>query len=112
MYFAPQNLKPGCGPGSAKIMPAIRIFCFEGHSASRCSITSKTFFHKLPSRGLLQAFWGGQSWADTALIHQVVGRVYSVMRLAMADHRLARQIPQRRCNIFLYYCVVIMITDT
>jgi len=33
-----QTLKPGYGPGSAKIVSAIRIFCFEGHTASRCSI--------------------------------------------------------------------------
>jgi len=39
-----QTLKPGYGPDSAKIVAAIRIFCFEGHLASRCSITSKTFF--------------------------------------------------------------------
>ena len=42
MYFSPQTLKPGYGPDSANIVSAIRIFCFEGHSASRCSITSKT----------------------------------------------------------------------
>jgi len=35
----PQTLKPGYGPGSAKIVSAIRIFCFEGHTSSRCSIT-------------------------------------------------------------------------
>ena len=44
MYLPPQTLKPGYGPDSAKIASAIRIFCFEDHSASRCSITSKTFF--------------------------------------------------------------------
>jgi len=44
MYFAPQTLKPGYRPDSAKIVFAIKVFCFEGHSASRCSITSKTFF--------------------------------------------------------------------
>ena len=39
MYFAPRTfLKAGYGPGSAKIVSAIRIFCFEGHSATRCSI--------------------------------------------------------------------------
>jgi len=35
----PQTSKPGYGSGSAKIMSAIRIFCFEDHTASRCSIT-------------------------------------------------------------------------
>jgi len=39
MYFVPQTLKPVYGPGSAKILSAIRIFCFEGHSDSRCHIT-------------------------------------------------------------------------
>jgi len=29
----PQTLKPGYGPGSAKIVSAIRIFCFEGYSS-------------------------------------------------------------------------------
>jgi len=38
MCFAPQTLKPGYGPDSAKIVSVIKIFCFEGHSASRCSI--------------------------------------------------------------------------
>jgi len=28
---------------------------------------------------------------------------------AMADYRLARQMPQRYCNTFFYYCVAIMI---
>jgi len=37
MYFASQTLEPGYGPGSAKIVSAIRIFCFEGHSVRRCS---------------------------------------------------------------------------
>jgi len=32
MHFAPQTSKPDCGPGSAKIVSAIRVFCFEGHS--------------------------------------------------------------------------------
>jgi len=36
MYFAPQTLKTGYGPGSARIVSAIRIFCVEGHSAIRC----------------------------------------------------------------------------
>jgi len=44
VYFGPQILKPGYRPGSAKIVSAIRIFCFEGHSVSRCSKTSKTSF--------------------------------------------------------------------
>jgi len=43
MYFAPQTSKPGYRPSSAKIVSAIRIFCFEVYSASRCSITSKLF---------------------------------------------------------------------
>ena len=37
--YSPQTLKPGYRPGSAKIVSAIRIFCFEVHSTSRCSIT-------------------------------------------------------------------------
>jgi len=51
LYLAPQTLKPGYGPGSAKIVSAIRIFCLEGHLASRCSMTSKTFFYKSPLGG-------------------------------------------------------------
>jgi len=48
--FSPQTLKPGYGPDSAKIVSASKVlktiqpFCFEGYLASRCSITSKTFF--------------------------------------------------------------------
>ena len=33
-----QTYKPDYGPGSAEIVSAIRIFCFEGHSASRCTV--------------------------------------------------------------------------
>jgi len=59
MYFSPQTLKPGYGPDSAKIVSEIKVFCFEGHSASRCSITSKYFFYKSSSGGPLCAFGGG-----------------------------------------------------
>jgi len=48
MQFPSQTLKPGYGPGSAKIVSEIGIFCFEGHSAWRCSMTWKTFFYKSP----------------------------------------------------------------
>jgi len=44
MYFTPKTENHGYGPGSAIIVSAIKVFCFEGHLASRCSITSKTFF--------------------------------------------------------------------
>jgi len=59
MYFAPQTSKSGYGPGSAKIVSAIRIFCFEVYSAWRCSITSN-FFYKSPLGGPLEAFGGGR----------------------------------------------------
>jgi len=42
--FSPQTPKTGYWPDSGKIVSAIRIFCFESHSASKCSITSKKFF--------------------------------------------------------------------
>jgi len=58
MYFAPQTSKPGYGPGFAKIVSAIRIFCFEVYSASRCSITSK-FFLYITIRGALGSILGG-----------------------------------------------------
>jgi len=38
MHFPPPNLIPGCRPDSAKTVPSIRIFCFEGHSVSRCTV--------------------------------------------------------------------------
>jgi len=38
MYFSSLTLKSGYGPGLAKIVSAIRIFCFEGYSISSCSI--------------------------------------------------------------------------
>jgi len=75
MYFAPQTSKPSYGPGSAKIVSAIRIFCFEGHSASRCSITSKTFFYKSQLCGPCKHF-GGKSWADTALLISLCHRAH------------------------------------
>jgi len=58
MYFYPLKFKIGYGPSSAKRMSAIRIFCFEGHSASRCSISSKSFFYKSPLRGPCKNFGG------------------------------------------------------
>jgi len=45
VYFSTQTLKPGYGSGSAKIVSASRIICFDGHSASRCSITFFTNHH-------------------------------------------------------------------
>jgi len=60
-----QILKPGYGRGSAKIVSAIRVFCFEGHSVSRCNITSNTFF-------INHHFGGVQSWAATALFSILV----------------------------------------
>jgi len=41
----PPTLKPGYGPGSAKIVSAIRLLCFEVHSASRCSIAKLSFIN-------------------------------------------------------------------
>jgi len=35
MYFSPQTLKLGYGPGSDKIVSEVRICCIEDHSASR-----------------------------------------------------------------------------
>jgi len=43
VFPPPKTLKPGYWPSSAKIVSAIRIFCFEVHSASRHSITSIFF---------------------------------------------------------------------
>ena len=65
--FFPKIIKAGYGPDSAKIVSTIRIFCFQGHSASRCSITLKTFFYKPPLGGGPVSI-GMQSWAATALI--------------------------------------------
>ena len=58
--FPSQTLKPGYAPGSAKILSAFRIFYFEGHSASRCNMMSKTFFHKSPLRGPCKHLRGGR----------------------------------------------------
>jgi len=43
------------------------------------------------------------------MIHQLVGHVYSLVSLVMADRRLAGQMPRRYCKMFFYYCVAIMI---
>jgi len=66
MYFARPNLKTWLRAWFCQNLSAIRIFCFQSHSASRCSITSKTFFYKSPL-GAPVTILGGQSWADTAL---------------------------------------------
>jgi len=42
--------------------------------------------------------------------------IYSLVHLAMAYHRLARQMPRRSCNMFSYYCNMfhhnLCVTDT
>jgi len=43
------------------------------------------------------------------IIHELVGRVYSLVPLAMADKRLPKQMPRKYCNMLLYYRVTIMI---
>jgi len=53
MHFVPPNLKIGYRPGSAKTVFVSKIFCFEGHSASRCSITSKL---KVPGKHFGERF--------------------------------------------------------
>jgi len=70
--FPPQTLKPGYVPVSDKIVFAIRIFCFEGHSASRCSITSETFFYKSLLGGPCKHFGGSPELGCymLELIHQ------------------------------------------
>ena len=45
VFPPPQTLKPGYGPGSAKIVSVIRIFQYETYSASRCSITQLFFMN-------------------------------------------------------------------
>jgi len=60
MYFVHQTLKRGFGRSSAKMVSAIRIFCFKGHSAWRCRITSKTFFYKSPLEGPGKHFRGSR----------------------------------------------------
>jgi len=59
MYFSPPTLKPDYGPSSAKIVSAIRIFCFERHSSARCCISSKLFY-KSPVGGSCKYFWGAE----------------------------------------------------
>jgi len=56
--FCPQTLKPGYGPDSAKIVSAMRICCFEDHSPSRCSITSRTLLHKSLLGGAVSVLGG------------------------------------------------------
>jgi len=41
--FCPPTLKPGYGPSSAKIVSAIRIFCFEGRLRD-VALCRKLFF--------------------------------------------------------------------
>jgi len=61
MYLPQKILKPDYyGPGSAKIVSAIRIFYFEGHSAPRCSITSNYFFINHHYGGPCKHFGGAE----------------------------------------------------
>jgi len=64
----PPILKPGYGPGSTKIVSAIRLFCFEGHSASKCSTTSTTFLINDHQGAAVRILGEAQSWAATALL--------------------------------------------
>ena len=54
--FPPETLKAGYGPGSAKIVSAIRILRFEGHTVPRCSIT----FLQITITGAPVSIWGGR----------------------------------------------------
>jgi len=53
------------------------------------------------TRYLKRTLFNQYSRKYTKIIHRWVGHVYSLVPFAMADHRLARQMPQRSCNVFL-----------
>jgi len=53
------NLKTGYRPGPDKIVSAINVqHMFEGHTALRCSITSKNYFINQHYGGPYKHFWG------------------------------------------------------
>ena len=54
---------------------------------------------------LTRTFFNQYSTKYIKMIHQLVGHVYSLVSLVMADRRLAGQMPCRCCNMFFYYCV-------
>ena len=67
------------------------------------------------TRYLKRTLFNQYSGKYIKIIHQLVGNVglrptvYSLVPLAMADHRLEKQMPRRCCNMFSYYCVTVMI---
>jgi len=65
IYCSLQALKPGYVPGSAKIVSAIRIVCFEGHSA-------KLFFINHHWGAPESILGGSRVGAATALLEVII----------------------------------------
>jgi len=85
---------------------AIRIFCFEGHLASRCTITSNVFYES-PLRAPVTIL-GGQSWAATALVISVLHHVSLFVdrtRLLLVSVKTAEKL-----QLLQTRCIVIQIT--
>ena len=73
------------------------------------SITPDFAFNWQKIGYLKRTFFNQYSKKDIKIIDQVVGHVYPLVHLGMADYRLARQMPQRYCNMFFCDCMVIKI---
>jgi len=81
--FCPQTVQPGCKPGSAKIISAIRIFYFEGHSAWRCSVMRNVLWitiREAPVSILGEAELGCYATRDDILISTSITAVESNLR--------------------------------
>jgi len=74
-----------------------------------CHLVDCTWFCIELTSCLKITFFDQYSRKYIKIIHPLVGYVYSLVPLVMADHRLARQMPRGICNTFLGYCVAIKI---
>jgi len=69
----------------------------------RVSVGRFCIEHKIPKTNTFQSVF--QKYKNN--IHQLVGHAYSLVPLVMADHRLARQMPGRCCNILIYFRIIV-----
>ena len=82
-------------------MPPLPPFQRAGVVPTLCTPIPASLIDIIPQKNTFQSIFDKVGYIR--IIHQLVGHVYSLVPLAMADHRLARQIPRRCCNMFFYY---------
>jgi len=78
-------------------------------SIAECQLVDRAWFFIQLTRYIKRTRFNQYSRKYIKIIHQMAGHVYYLVTLAMAEHRLARPMPRKCCNIFTNYCLTIMI---